>query len=226
MLAKLENVTKRYVKNEGLRDLSLDFPAGEVVGVLGLNGSGKSTMLKLLAGLLFPTSGTVTVFDHAPRSQRANLVFLGENDALWPWMTPRDAAHFMRNLYADFDAIRFAGLLDSLKVPSRKTKTMSRGERGRLRLAMALARNAKLYLLDEPLAGIDLISRESILSSIVQEWHTDETILLSTHEVAEAEGLFDRVLYLREGRLALDVSAESLREGGKSVVDTFREVLA
>jgi len=209
MLARLQNVTKRYIKNEGVRDLSLDFPAGEVVGVLGLNGSGKSTMLKLLAGLLFPTSGHITVFDGAPRRNRANMVFLGENDALWPWMTPVDAERFMRNLYADFDATRFRELLDALKVPRRKTKTMSKGERGRLRLAMALARNAKLYLLDEP-----------------QEWHTDETILLSTHEVAEAEGLFERVVYLREGRLALDVSAESLREGGKSVVDTFREVLA
>ena len=226
MLAKLENVTKRYIRNEGLRDLTLDFPAGEVVGVLGLNGSGKSTMLKLLAGLLFPTDGHIKVFGGPPRRNRANMVFLGENDALWPWMTPVDAERFMRNLYADFDAPRFRELLDALKVPRRKTKTMSRGERGRLRLAMALARNAKLYLLDEPLAGIDLISREKILSQIVQEWHTDETILLSTHEVAEAEGLFERAVYLREGRLALDVSAESLREGGKSVVDTFREVLA
>ena len=226
MLARLEHVTKRYIKNEGLRDLSLDFPAGEVVGVLGLNGSGKSTMLKLMAGLLFPTDGHIRVFDAPPRSKRASIVFMGENDALWPWMTPVDAERFMRNLYADFDSTRFREMLDALAVPRRKTKTMSKGERGRLRLAMALARNAKLYLLDEPLAGIDLISREKILSSIVQEWHTDETILLSTHEVAEAEGLFERVIYLREGRLALDVSAEALRENGKSVVDTFREVLA
>ena len=225
MLAKLDHVTKRYVKNEGLRDLTLDFPAGQVVGVLGLNGSGKSTMLKLLAGLLFPTSGHVSVFDGQPRSKRSNIVFLGERDALWPWMKPTDAERFMGNLYADFDRTRFNELLDALEVPRRKTKTMSKGERGRLRLAMALARDAKLYLLDEPLGGIDLISREKILSSIVQEWHTDETILLSTHEVAEAEGLFERVIYLRDGKLALDVSAESLREGGKSVVDTFREVL-
>ncbi|MFC2083354.1 ATP-binding cassette domain-containing protein, partial [Candidatus Bipolaricaulota bacterium] len=174
----------------------------EVVGVLGLNGSGKSTLLKLVAGLLFPTAGHITVFDGTPRSKRASIVFLGENDALWPWMTPVDAERFMRNLYADFDATRFRKMLEALNVPRRKTKTMSKGERGRLRLAMALARNAKLYLLDEPLAGIDLISREKILSSIVQEWHTDETILLSTHEVAEAEGLFERVVYLREGRLA------------------------
>jgi ABC-2 type transport system ATP-binding protein len=226
MLARLEHVTKRYVKNEGVRDLSLDFPAGEVVGVLGLNGSGKSTLLKLLAGLLFPTSGTVSAFGGTPRHERAKIVFLGENDALWSWMTPADAERFMVNLYTDFEAHRFRELLDSLEVPHRKTKTMSKGERGRLRLAMALARDAKLYLLDEPLAGIDLISREKILSSIVREWHTDETVLLSTHEVAEAEGLFERVIYLREGRLALDVSAESLRESGKSVVNTFREVLS
>lgn len=226
MLARLEHVTKRYVKNEGLRDLTLDFPAGEVVGMLGLNGSGKSTLLKLLAGLLFPTNGQVTVFGGKPRTNRSQIVFLGETDVLWPWMTPVDAEKFMRNLYEDFDAKRFTELLDALEVPRRKTKTMSKGERGRLRLAMALARNAKLYLLDEPLAGIDLISREKILSSIVQEWHTDETIILSTHEVAEAEGLFERAIYLREGRLALDVTAESLRAGGKSVVDTFREVLA
>ena len=131
----------------------------------------------------------------------------------------------MQGLYDDFDVGRYRALLDSLAVPKRKTKAMSKGERGRLRLAMALARDAKLYLLDEPLAGIDLLSREKILQSIVREWHTDETILLSTHEVAEAEGLFERVLYLREGRLALDARAEELRNQGRSVVQAFREVL-
>jgi ABC-2 type transport system ATP-binding protein len=226
MLAKLENVTKRYRTTDGVRDLTLDFPAGEIVGVLGLNGSGKSTMLKLVAGLLFPTTGTISVFDGSPRGNRSRTVFLGETDTLWPWMTPADACRFMAGLYKDFDVARFDELLDVLEVPRRKTKAMSRGERGRLRLAMALARSAKLYLLDEPLAGIDLISREKIMTSLVREWHTDETILLSTHEVAEAEGLFERAIYLRDGRLALDARAEELREQGKSVVQTFKEVLA
>jgi len=226
MLVQLRNVTKRYVKTEGVRDLSLEFPAGEIVGVLGLNGSGKSTMLKLIAGLLFPTKGEITIFGGSPRGNRARTVFLGETDTLWPWMTPNDARRFMVGLYPDFDAVRFNELLDVLEVPQRKTKAMSKGERGRLRLAMALARSAKLYLLDEPLAGIDLISREKIMMSLVREWHTDETILLSTHEVAEAEGLFERVVYLRDGRLALDARAEQLREQGKSVVQTFKEVLA
>ena len=226
MLASLVNVTKRYRTTEGVRDLTLHFPAGEIVGVLGLNGSGKSTMLKLVAGLLFPTAGTITVFGSAPRGNRSRIVFLGETDTLWPWMTPADASKFMEGLSPDFDTVRFHELLDVLEVPRRKTKAMSKGERGRLRLAMALARSAKLYLLDEPLAGIDLISREKVLTSLVREWHTDETILLSTHEVAEAEGLFERAVYLREGRLALDARTEALRERGKSVVQTFKEVLA
>jgi len=226
MLARLQDVTKRYRATEGVRDLTLEFPAGQIVGVLGLNGSGKSTMLKLIAGLLFPTSGAITVFGGSPRGNRARTVFLGETDTLWSWMTPADAGRFMGGLYADFDIARFHELLDVLEVPRRKTKAMSKGERGRLRLAMALARNAKLYLLDEPLAGIDLISREKIMMSLVREWHTDETILLSTHEVAEAEGLFERAIYLRDGRLALDTRTEDLREQGKSVVQTFKEVLA
>lgn len=226
MLARLENVTKRYRTAEGVRDLTLDFPEGEIVGVLGLNGSGKSTMLKLIAGLLFPTAGTITVFGGSARGNRSRTVYLGETDTLWPWMAPRDAERFMAGLYTDFDTARFNELLDVLGVPRRKTKAMSKGERGRLRLAMALARSAKLYLLDEPLAGIDLISREKIMMSLVREWHTDETILLSTHEVAEAEGLFERAVYLRDGRLALDAQAEDLRQQGKSVVQTFKEVLA
>jgi ABC-2 type transport system ATP-binding protein len=226
MLARLDNVTKRYRTTDGVRDLCLEFPAGQIVGVLGLNGSGKSTLLKLVAGLLFPTAGTISVFGGSPRRNRSRMVFLGETDTLWPWMTPGDACRFMEGLYPDFSAARFHELLDALEVPRRKTKAMSKGERGRLRLATALARSAKLYLLDEPLAGIDLISREKIMTSLVREWHTDETILLSTHEVAEAEGLFERAIYLRDGRLALDARAEELRQQGKSVVQTFKEVLA
>jgi ABC-2 type transport system ATP-binding protein len=225
MLARLDNVTKRYVKTEGVRNLTLDIPEGEVLGVLGLNGSGKTTMLKLLAGLLFPTQGRVTVLGGPPRRNRAKLVFLGETDELYGWMTPADGERFMTGLYRDFRPNRYHELLGFLEVPRRKTKAMSRGERGRLRLAMALAREVKLYLLDEPLAGIDLISRERILKSLVREWHTDATIVLSTHEVAEAEGLFERVVFLKEGGVALDTQAEALREAGKSVVDTFREVL-
>ncbi|MEW5825405.1 MAG: ABC transporter ATP-binding protein [Candidatus Bipolaricaulota bacterium] len=225
-IARLDGVTKRYGRTEGVRELDLDVGGGEVIGLLGLNGSGKTTLLKLLAGLLFPTSGSVRVLERPARAARADVVYLGEGDALWGWMTPRDAERLFAGLYVDFDAGRFGRLCESLAVPRRTARAMSKGERGRLRLAMALSRSARLYLLDEPLAGIDLLSRERILRSIVQEWHGDETILLSTHEVAEAEGLFERVLYMKEGRVVLDAQAEELRERGRSVVETFREVLS
>lgn len=225
LLAELSRVSKRYGRTEGLRDFTLEIHSGEVIGVLGLNGSGKSTLMKLLAGLLFPSSGDVAVLGGCPRVVRGELAYLGEGDALWGWMTPGDAGRLMGGLYEDFDPTRYQALLEQLAVPERKSKAMSKGERGRLRLAMTLARDAKLYLLDEPLAGIDLLSRERILRSIVKEWRADRAVLLSTHEVAEAEGLFERVLFLREGRLALDAKAESLREEGRSVVQAFREVL-
>jgi len=225
MLAALDDVTKLYKKSYGLRDVTLKIPVGQVIGLLGTNGSGKTTLLKLLAGLLIPTLGRVSVLGASPRRNRAKLVFLGETDSVYRWMNPTDAERLMFGLYPDFQPQRYRALIESLQVPLRRAAAMSKGERARLRLAMALARQASLYLLDEPLGGIDLVSRERILRSIVGQWRADASIILSTHAVAEAEGLFDRVLFLREGTLVLDVLAEELRERGESVKSTFLEVL-
>lgn len=225
MLAMLDDVTKLYGRSYGLRDLTLEVPAGQVIGLLGVNGSGKTTLLRLLAGLLLPTRGRVSVLGEPPRRNRAKLVFLGETDAIYRWMNPTDAERLMSGLYPDFRPQRYRALLDSLRIPTRRAGAMSKGERARLRLAMALAREALLYILDEPLGGIDLVARERILQSIVGQWRTDASIILSTHAVAEAEGLFDRVVLLQRGSLALDVLAEELRERGESVKSTFLEVL-
>ncbi|HDL85874.1 MAG TPA: ABC transporter ATP-binding protein [Candidatus Acetothermia bacterium] len=225
MLAMLDDVTKVYGKSYGLRDLTLEIPVGQVIGLLGVNGSGKTTLLKLLSGLLLPTRGRVSVLGESPRRNRAKLVFLGETDAIYRWTSPTDAERLMSGLYPDFSLQCYRTLLDSLQIPMRRAGAMSKGERARLRLAMALAREASLYILDEPLGGIDLVSRERILQSIVGQWRADASIILSTHAVAEAEGLFDRVVFLREGILALDALAEELRERGESVRSTFLEVL-
>lgn len=225
MLAKMDDVTKRYGRNYGVRDITLGIPTGQVVGLLGVNGSGKTTLLKLLAGLLIPTRGTVTMLGAPPRRNRVRLVFLGETDAVYRWMTPTDAAQLMAGLYPDFRLQRYRELLDQLQVPTRRSGSMSKGERARLRLAMALAREAPLYIFDEPLGGIDLVSRERILQSIVGEWRASASIILSTHEIAEAEGLFDRVIFLKHGQLVFDMRAEELRERGQSVRSTFLEVL-
>lgn len=226
MLAKLSNVTKRYGKTDGVHDLSLELYPGQAVGLLGLNGSGKTTTLKLLAGMLFPTQGQVEVLGKTPRENRGQIAYLSDADNLYAWMTPTDAERFMVGLYPDFNLNRYRELLAFLEVPKQGYRSMSRGQRARLRLAMVLARDARLFLLDEPLSGIDVISRDRILKSLVLEWREDACLVLSTHEVSEAEGIFERVLLLKEGRLAMDAKAEDLRVKGQSVKDAFIEVLA
>ncbi len=226
MLAKVEGVEKRYLKNQALSGVNLKLKAEQVVGLLGLNGAGKTTLLKLLAGLLLPDRGRVEVLGWPPRRVRGQLVYLPEQDP-WPaWATPRDLARLMSALFPDFDHGRFHELMAFMEVPKRPLGQMSRGQKARARLAVALARKARLYLLDEPLAGIDLISRDRILKALVREWRSQATIVLSTHEVGEAEGLFDRAVFLKEGRVVLDAEVEALRQQGKSVVETFKEVLA
>ncbi|GIW25301.1 ABC transporter ATP-binding protein [Meiothermus sp.] len=226
MLARLNGVTKRYGKTEGVHELSLELYAGQAVGLLGLNGSGKTTTLKLLAGMLFPTAGSVEVLGQSPRKIRGQIAYLSDADHLYPWMTPLEAERLMQGLYPDFNPARYRELLAFLEVPQQGYRAMSRGQRARLRLAMVLAREARLILLDEPLSGIDVISRDRILKSLVREWREEACLVLSTHEVSEAEGIFERVLLLKEGRLALDAQAEDLRAKGQSVKDAFIEVLA
>ncbi len=226
MIAKLTNASKRFGNADGVSELSLELNPGQAIGLLGLNGSGKSTTLKLLAGMLFPTQGSVEVLGQNPREARGQIAYLSDADNLYPWMLPADAERFMLGLYPDFNPKRYAELIGFLEVPTQAYRSMSRGQKARLRLAMALARDAKLYLLDEPLSGIDLISRDRILKSLVREWREDACVVLSTHEVAEAEGIFDRVVLLKAGRVALDAAAEDLRMQGKSVREAFIEVLA
>ena len=226
MIAQLNEVEKRYGRRDGVRNLSLSLEAGQVVGLLGLNGAGKSTTLKLLAGLLRPTRGRAETFGTAPQMQRAHIAYLSDADNLYGWMTPDDAERFMRGLFPDFQPKRYRELLGFLELPRIPYRSLSKGQRSRLRLAMTLARDARLLLLDEPLSGIDIISREHILGALIREWREDVCVLLSTHEVSEAERLFDRTLFLKDGRLALDSSPEALRAEGRTLVQAFKEVLA
>ncbi len=226
MLAKVEGVEKRYLNHQALSGVNLKLEAEQVVGLLGLNGAGKTTLLKLLAGLLLPDRGQVEVLGRPPRRVRGQIVYLPEQDP-WPaWATPGELARLVNALFPDFDSARFHELIAFMEVPKRPLGQMSRGQKARARLALALSRSARLYLLDEPLAGIDLISRDRILKALVREWQRQATIVLSTHEVGEAEGLFDRAIFLKEGRVVLDAEVEALRQEGKSVVETFKEVLA
>ena len=226
MVLELKEVEKRYLRTPALNGVSLALEPGQVVGLLGLNGAGKTTLLKVAAGLLLPDRGEVRLLGRPPRAARGEAVFLPEQNP-WPERRrPAEVAALLAGTDASFDLERFRRLTGFLEVPDRPFGQMSKGQRARANLALALARRAPLYLLDEPLAGIDLISRDRILKALVHEWREDAAVLLSTHEVGEAEGIFDRAVFLREGEVVLDAEVEELRAGGKSVVETFKEVLA
>lgn len=226
MIAQMVEVTRSYGPNVAVKSLSFEVSEGQMVGLIGPSGSGKTTTLKLLAGILHPTRGKVWVLGGPTKRNRARISYLPETGFLYPWMGPRQARRFMTGLFPDFQPNVFQELLDVIGVPNRPAHSLSQGERERLEVALVVARRASLYLLDEPLGGIDIFSRERILKALVREWRADAAVILSTHEITEAEGLFDRVLFLRDGELVLDAQAEDLRAQGKSILEAFREVCA
>ncbi len=227
-LVETVELSKRYPGQWALRDVTISIPRGVVVGLLGPNGSGKSTLLRILAGLARPSSGRVRVLGREPGVQtKAHVAYLSEVDHLYAAMTAGEAINFSWAAFADFDPDFAVNLLAKMGLSAdKRVGTMSKGQRARLKLVLALARKAELILLDEPLSGIDPASRERILEAIAGEYRAGEsTLILSTHQVQESETLFDRVVFLSEGEVALQGEAEELRRRhGKSIDQLFREV--
>jgi ABC-2 type transport system ATP-binding protein len=224
-------VTKKFPGvGWALQGVDLSLEPGHILGFLGPNGSGKSTFLKILAGIQRATSGQVLVLGLSPGIvTKRRAAYLPEIDHLYRWMTARDAIRFMLAFYKDFDANRASRLLQSLDVPPGQAfGQLSRGQRARLKLVLTLARQADLLLLDEPLSGIDLLSRDRILNAILAEYRIeDQAIIMATHQIAEAEALFDRVAFIRDGRVLLEGAADDLRAArGRSIEDIYREEFA
>ena len=224
------DVTKRYGQVQALRGVSFALPPGTVTGLVGVNGSGKSTLLKLAAGFLRPTGGEVRILGRTPGGPTKHQVaFVPEVDPLFAWMTVAETVRFARAFFPDWDADQAAELRDILELPEgRRVGALSKGMRTRLRLLLALARSAPVVLLDEPFSGIDPPSRRRISQGILTACRrSGRTVLLSTHDLKDAEPLFDRLLVLAEGRLVLEGDAEDLRERhGKSIEELVEEVLA
>jgi ABC-2 type transport system ATP-binding protein len=225
MTIQLQNVSKRYGKKEAIREIDLTIVPGSVVGLVGLNGSGKTTTLKLLSGLLRPTSGTVRIFDSSPQKNRRLLAFHSELDTVFPWLDPKRGEQFMHGLYPDFRVEKYRQLLATLEVPDQRNDEMSKGQKSRFKLAMTLARNAKLFLLDEPLSGIDPISRRKIMGTLLGESRGGAAMVISTHEIEIAQELFDRVIIVHKGRIVLDKQADELRSGHMNIVDVFERAI-
>ncbi|MDN5347917.1 MAG: type transport system ATP-binding protein [Clostridia bacterium] len=220
------NLSKRYGRTWALRGVNLVIEEGMVVGLLGPNGSGKSTFLRLLAGLSHPSGGEVKVLGERPGlATKKQVAFVPEIDHLYRWMRVRDTLDFQAGFYADFDPARGEELLTFMNLdPGARVYNLSKGQRARLKLMLALARQARLVLLDEPFSGIDPPSRERILQGILMAYRQDRTVIISTHLVGEVEKLFDQVVFLSQGEVFLAGEAESLRaERGKSIDEIFRE---
>lgn len=222
-----QGVTKHYGRKPALQNVDLTLEPGHIVGLLGPNGSGKTTLIKLLCGLLQPTEGTISVCGSpvGPES-KARVSYLPDRMYFADWMRAADLFDLFADLYSDFDRSRATAMCAALGVePKDRLKTMSKGTREKVQLVLVMARRARLYLLDEPIAGVDPAAREFILHTILTNYSEDSTVLLSTHLIGDVEQVLDEAVFLREGQVMLHESVDSIRQReGKSVDALFREV--
>ncbi len=221
------NLTKQFGHTTALRELTLDIQPGRVVGLLGPNGSGKSTFIKLCNGLLTPTGGEIKIDSMSPGVETKKIVsYLPENAYFNDWMKVRDILSFFDDFYRDFDLIKAGHMLKSLGIePSAQIKSLSKGTKEKVQLILVMARKARLYLLDEPIGGVDPAVRDYILNTIIKNYNPEATVIISTHLIADVEQVLDDVIFLRDGAVVLQESVDAIREEkGKSVDQLFREV--
>ena len=223
-----EALTKRYEKDKTALDgVDLHVSFGRIVGLLGPNGSGKTTLIKLANGLLQPTGGSIKIAGMAPGPDTKALVsYLPDADWLPDWMRVEQLVEMFGDFYADFDPAKASEMLAKLNLsPKAKLKTLSKGNKEKVQLILAMSRNARLYLLDEPIGGVDPAARDYILSTILNNYQKDTTVVLSTHLIGDIEPILDEAIFLKDGRVFAHRNAEELRETeGKSVDAYFREV--
>lgn len=223
----VEALTKRYGNKKALNGLTLNLPKGRIIGLLGPNGSGKTTLLKLIAGLLTPDTGTITVCGKTIGTETKALIsYLPDRPCFGKHQKVRDLLDLFHDFYADFDRSRAETMLRSLDIaPGAKLQTLSKGNREKVQLILAMSRRAKLYLLDEPIGGVDPAARDYILNTIITNFDPEATILISTHLIADVEPVLDSFLFLHDGHLLRHGSTDQVREEvGKSLDELFREV--
>jgi ABC-2 type transport system ATP-binding protein len=226
-ILKASNLEKSYFNKKALNGLDLEIKRGRIVGLLGPNGSGKTTFLKIAAGLLSKSSGELLIDGNKPGVYTKSIVsYLPDKDYLYKWMKIRDAVQFFKELYRDFDENKAKELLKFMNLDiNSKITALSKGMSEKLYLTLVLSRKAKLYILDEPLGGVDPTTREKILDAILNNYSEDSSMIITTHLVTDIERLFDDVVFISEGKIVLSGNAEELRnERGMSIDEIYREV--
>jgi len=226
-LVEILNVTKMYQKKPALSDVSLSLKPGHIVGLLGPNGSGKTTLMKILTGVIKDYTGEVRINGESVGAQTKALVsYLPDVSYFSAWMRPVDVLDLFRDFYADFDADKCLEMIKRLGLDEKqRIKTMSKGTIEKLQLCLVMSRKAMLYVLDEPIGGVDPAARDYIMDTILSNYNEEGTIFISTHLIADVERLFDTVVFLKEGEIVMEGEIDSIREKeGKSVDELFREV--
>ena len=224
---EISNLTKKFGDLTALDDVTVSLEQGQIVGLLGPNGSGKTTLIKILNGLLQPTSGSVTINGHAPGVETKRVVaYLPDRNALPDYMTASQLMDIYEDFFEDFDRQKAEAMVDDLGINRKQTmKKMSKGTKEKLQLCLVMARQAEVYLLDEPIGGVDPATRDYILRTIISNYNENAVVLISTHLISDVESVLDDVVFLKDGRVVLHKAADEIREEkGESVDKLFREV--
>ncbi len=227
VLFECKDLKKKYGKKEALKGISLQIESGQIVGLLGPNGSGKTTMIKLANGLLTPSSGEIIINGNKIGVETKKRVsYLPERTYLNNWMKVKEMINYFADFYKDFDCKRAYDMLSKLNInPDDKLKTMSKGTKEKVQLILVMSRDADLYFLDEPIGGVDPAARDYILNTIITNYNPDSTVIISTHLISDIEKVLDDVVMIKDGELVMHKKVDDIREEyGKSVDEVFREV--
>ena len=225
-LITIQNLNKRYGKKQVLKDINLTLHSGRIIGLLGPNGSGKTTIIKILNGLLKDYQGQILVDGHSLGVHSKKLIsYLPDEPYFENWMTTSDVLQLFHDLYADFDLNKALSLMEKMNIEKKiKIKQLSKGMKEKFQLVLVMSRKAKIYILDEPLGGKDPAARELILDTILNNYDEEAMVLVSTHLIADIEKIFDEVIFIKDGSIILHQNSEDLRlERQASINDIFKE---
>lgn len=226
-LIRCVDIQKNYGKKEVLHNINLQVARGKIIGLLGPNGAGKTTLIKLLNGLIQPTNGVLLINGERPGiNSKAIVSYLPDKMYFADWMKVKDLLNFFADFYADFDRAKAEAMCQLLKIDlNDKMKKLSKGNKEKVQLILVMSRKAQLYLLDEPIAGVDPAARDFILDTILNNYNEEGTIIISTHLIADIEKILDEVILIQEGKILLHKPVDDLREeSGKSMDNLFREI--